>query len=71
MFKKECKLTQVNKRTLNSAKYFTQKNNVKLLLNGLKEAGDGNSKALFIWSQVPETTLPRGTVGEKFFHSFV
>ena len=25
-----------------------------------------NSKALFIWSQVPETTLPRVTVGEKF-----
>ena len=30
-----------------------------------------NSEALFIWSQVPETTVPRVTVGEKFFHSLV
>ena len=30
-----------------------------------------NSNALFIWCQVPETTLPRVAVGEKFFHSFV
>ena len=29
-----------------------------------------NSKALFIWSQVPETTVPRVTVGEKIFQSF-
>lgn len=30
-----------------------------------------NSKALFIWCQVPETTPLRVAVGEKFFHSFV
>ena len=37
MFEKECKLTQVNKRTPNSAKYSIHKE----LLDGRKRAEDG------------------------------